>query len=167
MTATTKRRKPALADVVVAVSVFSEARGTLTYNELVARLKSLGASYSSIVHRRVAYLVATEEAANRRTQRIRKALKFDVPVVSVSFLDACDAAREPVPHEPYLLDVPDEPRPRDDRSTPASLASPRVLDLGCCCSCHDSGAASCSFCADAHPDAESSEPPVLSKKRRT
>jgi hypothetical protein len=39
------------------------------------------------VHKRVSYLVCTEDAVTRNTQRVRKAAKFNVTVVSPAFVE--------------------------------------------------------------------------------
>lgn len=42
---------------------------------------------SNTVHKRVSYLVCTDEAFRRNTQRVRKAQKLNVTIVSPEFVD--------------------------------------------------------------------------------
>lgn len=56
---------------------------------LQALLEASGLAVSPIVHRRVAYVVATDTAVRFQTQHVRKALKRGIPVVSEPWLRLC------------------------------------------------------------------------------
>ena len=138
---------------VCSVSIFSEGGTTESYNDVVERLRKLGARHSSSVHRKVDILVASKEAAVQRTQRVRKALKYNVPIVSLKFLDACEAEQSFVDPKPFALDVPAEKVTYSKVTcTPVKDYNSivRVLDLGCCCACHDEGKLKCEWCEQYH-----------------
>lgn len=132
----------------------------LSYSAVRALIEKAGGSVSSVTHKRVHVLVATERAVARRTQRVRKALKHKVPIVSVDYLMACDKAQECLPTAGFVLDQI-EPEPKAEQHAGATTRAParelgkpvvvKSVDLGCCCSCHDSGKPDCGFCADHHP----------------
>mmetsp|Transcript_2177 Transcript_2177/g.3408 ORF Transcript_2177/g.3408 Transcript_2177/m.3408 type:complete len:222 (+) Transcript_2177:302-967(+) len=52
-------------------------------------LKSLGATISPQVHKRVHYLISTENAIQNLTQRVRQALKRNVDIVDVAWVKQC------------------------------------------------------------------------------
>ena len=70
---------------------------------MAKRLASVGSSMSNIVHVRVDYLIATQDAWQKSTQRVRKAAKLHIPVVKEDFVYACLADKATVPMEPYLF----------------------------------------------------------------
>jgi hypothetical protein len=143
-----------------------------TYDTISELITSAGGSVTGICHRRVFALVATERASLRRTQRVRKALKFGIPIVSPDFLRECVAQGKCVPTAPFELEVPEasaielitkvlaknegkvmetaakkrSKRSAREESVPQSV----VIDLGCCCSCHADGAPHCSWCEVHH-----------------
>jgi hypothetical protein len=57
------------------------------------------------LHKNVAALVATAEACTQGTQRVRKALRFGLPIVSPAWLEACVARGGFVPPAPFAQAV--------------------------------------------------------------
>jgi hypothetical protein len=103
-----------LAGVVLACSSYQAGddasnTGTLvsgrTYDSLRDQAKALGAKVSGILHKNVAALVATAEACSQGTQRVRKALRFSVPIVSPAWLDACVSAGRILPTDSFEQEI--------------------------------------------------------------
>lgn len=61
----------------------------VSYNEMKRMIGELGGKISGTVHKRVDFLVASENAVLRVTQRVRKANKYSVPVVRMALVDYC------------------------------------------------------------------------------
>jgi hypothetical protein len=136
-----------------------------SYSSLVEMCVGGGAVTSPQVHRRVSCVVATSCAVLGNTQRVRKARKLSIPVVSVAWLRDSLQAGVPLPFDTYGLlpsrsareeaERVDKPAAgaRFDRSlgdgsvgkekvsshkTEASESLREVVvELGCCCACHD------------------------------
>ena len=137
----------------------SSANGS-SFADVTARCAALGGKYSATVHKKVAVLLATPGAVERRTQRVRKAAKLGVAIVdAASYLRACDGGRRP--------DAADHALRPADGAAPAvepPAACPKAVDInsdaywagavtydgGCSCACHDEGKASCEWCAHLH-----------------
>ena len=137
----------------------SSANG-FSFADVAARCAALGGKYSATVHKKVAVLLATPGAVERRTQRVRKAAKLGVAIVdAASYLRACDGGRRP--------DAADHALRPADGAAPAvepPAACPKAVDInsdaywagavtydgGCSCACHDEGKASCEWCAHLH-----------------
>ncbi len=96
----------------VVISVTSDRDASTTYEELKHRARLLGAAVSGIVHKNVVALVATEQAANVGTQRLRKANKFGIPVVTPAWLKACREAGHVVDMKPFMQPYVLNPRGR-------------------------------------------------------
>jgi hypothetical protein len=137
----------------------SSANG-FSFAEVTARCAALGGKYSATVHKKVAVLLATPGAVERRTQRVRKAAKLGVAIVdAASYLRACDRGRRPDAADHAL-------RPADGAALAVEppAACPKAVDInsdaywagavtydgGCSCACHDEGKASCEWCAHLH-----------------
>jgi len=147
------------------------------YKSVQALCERLGATVSGQVHPRIFCVVASREAVAEQTQRVRKAYQKHIPVVSVQWLQDCQARRQLVPltseyrlleqHQSSSLDASfsaeqhAEERPRDknerkkrkmDRSDNTTSLVEKKLDLGCCCLCHDEDSAldstACPWCVD-------------------
>lgn len=144
------------------------------YKTLSSIIKSNGATISPQVHKRVHYLVCTQQAVNNLTQRVRQALKRNVDIVDVDWIKQCvengsradadeylrnDVARELMTVKEkekqafvtnnggYESDAPDE--------NAAGWSEPIQLD--CCCVCHENGDDNCPWCTDCN----------LNKKNKT
>ncbi|CAM9292201.1 unnamed protein product [Pylaiella littoralis] len=70
--------------------------GELPRKELQATLKTHGATamirvqqVSAIIHKRVSYVLCTPDAIKYNTQKVRKAIKHGIPLVSQGFIAAC------------------------------------------------------------------------------
>mmetsp|Transcript_27141 Transcript_27141/g.43592 ORF Transcript_27141/g.43592 Transcript_27141/m.43592 type:complete len:225 (+) Transcript_27141:205-879(+) len=86
-----------------------ESDGEYTYAKLKEMIELGGGTVSGIVHKRIFALVTTEGAVERKTQRIRKALKYDVPVVGVSFVESCVKEAKPLGTSGFVLEIPADP----------------------------------------------------------
>ena len=145
----------------------------MNYKTIVDLCQTAGATVTSQVHKKVRCVLTTEAALDQATQRIRKAWNKGIPVLRVQWLQECIRINELVSMEGYRIlenqvrqDASgDRKRPCVDGSIKGTLCkalettstskqrdkkpSARVLDLGCCCSCHDiDNAADCPWCAD-------------------
>jgi hypothetical protein len=67
----------------------SSASDAVSYNDMKRMIEELGGKISSTVHKKVDFLVASENAVASATQRIRKAEKYSVPVVRMGMIDHC------------------------------------------------------------------------------
>lgn len=134
------------------------------YKTLTSIIKSNGATISPQVHKRVHYLVCTQQALNNLTQRVRQALKRNVEIIDVDWIKQCvgngsrvgadnyllnDVARELIKvkenenvsvktKDGYESDIPDE--------NAAGWSEP--IELDCCCVCHENGDDNCPWCTD-------------------
>eukprot|EP00037_Helgoeca_nana_P009087 m.80035 g.80035 ORF g.80035 m.80035 type:complete len:230 (+) comp19339_c0_seq1:171-860(+) len=138
--------------------------------DLQQRVIALGATYSPTVHRRLDVLVASSEAVRMQTQRVRKAMKFRVPIVKLGWVLSCEAAGAwvdpllfswppPVPRQPREP-TPSDPAPSGKRSLESSAtqssaisATSKIEWTACYCVCHDDedAAAFCDWCTEGHP----------------
>jgi hypothetical protein len=75
-----------------------------SYNEVCRSCKELGATVIDLVCKRVTILVCTEAAVKQATQRVRKAMKKNKPLVSVTWLEECQKQGRKVDFEEYRLD---------------------------------------------------------------
>eukprot|EP00611_Tribonema_gayanum_P028924 TRINITY_DN7591_c0_g1_i2.p2 TRINITY_DN7591_c0_g1~~TRINITY_DN7591_c0_g1_i2.p2 ORF type:complete len:158 (-),score=46.16 TRINITY_DN7591_c0_g1_i2:14-487(-) len=62
-----------------------------------------GGQVSNIVHSRVSYVVCNAEAVANNTQRVRKAARFAIPVVSEAFVVESAAQQKLLDWKPYAL----------------------------------------------------------------
>lgn len=67
----------------------SSGADAVSYNDMKRMIEELGGKISSTVHKKVDFLVASENAVASATQRIRKAEKYSVPVVRMGMIDHC------------------------------------------------------------------------------
>jgi len=93
-----------------------------SYSSLTARVVELGGTVSKMVHRRVAFVMcaracqawwcarthalgasATENSIRLNTQRVRKARRRGLDVLSPEYLDVCERAGSLAPRDPYKL----------------------------------------------------------------
>mmetsp|Transcript_33807 Transcript_33807/g.88803 ORF Transcript_33807/g.88803 Transcript_33807/m.88803 type:complete len:296 (+) Transcript_33807:160-1047(+) len=154
-------------------------KGTGTAAEQMALLSKLGGVFSPTVHKRVSVVVASSAAVAARTQRVRKAERFGIPIVTPEWLSQCEAVTAWVDpksaawkHEPSH---PSSGPPRDghhheaaapDRAGAGAAVSegdeddatrPRWMPpqewTACYCACHDkeSGPGCCEWCVEGHP----------------
>ena len=92
---------PVLTDCVFALSVGGDGANQ---RELTDTIKRHGGSVSRTVHRKVQYLLASEQAVHRNTQAVRKAnIKFGgIPLLRASFVEACVREGGLVDPRPHL-----------------------------------------------------------------
>ncbi|CAM9213156.1 unnamed protein product, partial [Ascophyllum nodosum] len=77
--------------------------GELSRKQLETTIKSNGASVSAIIHKRVSFVVCTQGAVKDNTQKVRKANKHGIPLVSQDFLAECAKAKRVVDHTAFLI----------------------------------------------------------------
>jgi hypothetical protein len=135
---------------------------SISYNDVCQSCRDLGADVIDLVCKRVTLLVCTEAAVRQATQRVRKALKRNKPLVSLDWLEQCKKRGRAVDFEEYRLDkkAKDALQNRNDRLSAsaeddsglefvpdAGWSEPK--ELGCCCVCHENGTtADCPWCVD-------------------
>jgi hypothetical protein len=144
-----------LKGTIVSVSLWSKPNSSRSFDEKEVKniLVSLGATYSPTVHRKVNILVATNDAVERGTQRVRKATKKNIPIVLPEWLEACVANKREVQIDDYTLSFEkrsssgggsSESKPNNeevdatkDLQSSTLMKHVQRFDLGCCCGCHD------------------------------
>jgi hypothetical protein len=136
-----------------------------SYQEVCKKCRDLGATVSELVSKRVMALVCSREAANQATQRVRKSIKRRIPILSVEWIVACHQQGKLVNMESYRLDSEavkainrrqNERQKQstgtldnDDRTEPFDSPLTKVIELGCCCICHEQGTtANCPWCKE-------------------
>ena len=62
------------------------------------------------VHKRVDFLICGGSAADRNTQKVRKARRFKIKVVKAEYLDACIQAKKRLPLDEFII----QPDKKDD-----------------------------------------------------
>ena len=159
-----KRKQDPLKGMIIAVSTLdvrgkSHTDSESSYKAIADLCQSLGASVTGQLHRRVSCLVCNPTAVNNATQRVRKAVKKNVPLVDVEWIRQCREQEKCVDLEPFRLDnvavqvIESRPvessdavytTPNEDE-LPASVWS-EPASLGCCCVCHENGDANCPWC---------------------
>ena len=55
------------------------------FKYLTHLVKICGATHSKIVHKRVKMVISTDDAFKYKTQSIRKAIKYKIPIIHVNF----------------------------------------------------------------------------------
>ena len=133
-----EKQKP-LSGMVLSISTFSEERNNnkrsygerqllqeenaeapnnsalLSFHSVSSQCQSLGATVTSQISKRVQLLITTSSAINQATQRVRKAYKRQIPIVSIDWLHACNYDKKkngstgevwiPPPIDDYLIDI--------------------------------------------------------------
>lgn len=141
-----------LAGKVIAVSTLTQGDSSADSSGTIITLcKSAGAQYTAQVHRKVYCLVASSSAVKGATQRVRKAWKRKIPVVSIDWIKQCAQTGK-------LLDMDDfrmQEKKSSNTSAPVTsnnadvVLEERTVELGCCCVCHESDdMADCEWCTD-------------------
>jgi hypothetical protein len=134
-------------------------------------LKTNGATISPQVHKRVNYLVCTEQALNNLTQRVRQALKRNVDIIDVDWVKTCVVERRRIDANEYLLnDLAKElmDTKEKEKANCKNNASEVIhkdgyesdlpdenaagwsepIELDCCCVCHENGDENCPWCTE-------------------
>jgi superfamily II DNA/RNA helicase len=163
-----KRSRP-LAGKVIAVTTLAESSAAScpeNFTNVMNLCKDAGAKPSNQVHKKTFCLVASESAVAGETQRVRKAWKKGIPVVDVAWVRKCveDACLQPFGE--FLVGADSSKRKttkvgkgvtkpaskdrdtsvKDDPLREAGWS--KSVDLGCCCSCHESGVTDCEWCVE-------------------
>ena len=140
-----------------------------SYKTIVQELKEAGATISSQVHKRVHALVipsSNKQDTEPATQRVRKAVKFNLNIVHVSWVRDSVQQGKRLPIEPYLLNKNKALNDSNNNSNNnngalkgeaqktvnAQKIKEESISLGCCCACHDmsdiAAATDCPWCVD-------------------
>ncbi|KAL1801065.1 hypothetical protein ACET3X_001407 [Alternaria dauci] len=77
--------------------------GGVTQSALQARLTSLGAAFASGVSADTTHLIATEKDFESNSTKVKAAAAHNVPVVTLEWLDECEATDSKVDESQYLL----------------------------------------------------------------
>ena len=64
----------------------SETDEKPNFKHLLNMVKQSGATHSKIVHKRVKFLISTDDAYKFKTQSVRKAIKYGIPILHQAFL---------------------------------------------------------------------------------
>lgn len=142
------------------IDASDEVLASSTYNALVELCQRAGARTTSQVHKRVQVVVASSAAVHQQTQRVRKAWKLSIPVVKPSWVHRCLQLRHKVDWTDFLYPMGSTKLSRNEAGRsegsstsvvpkPSSSDVRRVVDLGCCCFCHESDSNDeCPWCVD-------------------
>jgi hypothetical protein len=147
-----------------------------SYKEVVAILASLGGKATGQVHKGLTGLICNPSAVRQRTQRVRKAIKRGLPLISVDFLHGCQQANALLSLGEFELKVEDLSEEecstvKDDTGRPygAEIADSQwtePVSLGCCCVCHENGDNACPWCDDCDTNKQSKDKRKISKKKK-
>lgn len=159
-----KRSRP-LAGKVIAVTTLAESSAASSpenFKTVMTLCKEAGAKASNQVHKKTFCLVASESAVAGETQRVRKAWKKGIPVVDVGWVRQCveDACLQPFGE--FLVGADSSKRKtkvgkapkdwvasvKDDANLLREEGWSKSVDLGCCCSCHETTATDCEWCVE-------------------
>jgi hypothetical protein len=164
-----KRSRP-LAGKVIAVTTLADSSTDScpeNFTNVMNLCKEAGAKPSNQVHKKTFCLVASESAVAGETQRVRKAWKKGIPVVDVAWVRLCVEDGSLRPFGEFLVG-PDsskrktkvgkgvtKPATKDRDTSVKDDADPlreagwsKSVDLGCCCSCHETGVTDCEWCVE-------------------
>ncbi|KAG7371619.1 BRCA1 C Terminus BRCT domain containing protein [Nitzschia inconspicua] len=146
-----------------------------SYQQVCEICRELGATISKLVSKRIDVVVCSPEAVQKATQRVRKAIKRNKPIVSLDWIYACrrnntDGRYCKVDMTPYRLEKEalnamehrldnsstnhnnqhnTNTTSSNGQSTSQENFMERTLDLGCCCVCHEQGTTNdCPWCQD-------------------
>ena len=82
----------------------SEAVDKPNFKRLLNMVKRSGATHSKIVHKRVKFLVSTDDAYKFKTQSVRKAIKYGIPILHQAFLSTIlETGVVPLKLDSYVL----------------------------------------------------------------
>lgn len=137
----------------------------LSWKNTIDKCKQYGANITSQVHKRVHALIVSDAAVRNATQRVRKAIKLGIPIVDISWIEACIKDGDRVDWTEYLRN--DEAKEAaeskkkagslggegcdvkfdistDDANATSGWSEP--VELDCCCVCHENGDLECLWC---------------------
>ena len=134
-----------------------------TYGSVSQCCKELGAEVLGQVGKRVQFLICTTSAVQQASQRVRKAFKKKIPIVSVDWLEKCRLEDRRVDFLDYRLDEEaekaiqsrkercdkEENSVTNDEIPPDDAGWSEAKSLGCCCVCHENGTEKdCPWCVN-------------------
>ena len=105
-----KQQQYPLQGLVVSVSTLKGddsndgSSTSYNYSDVCQSCKELGATVMGVVCKRVQFLICTQKAVEQATQRVRKAQKQNIPLVSVEWLEACGKQGQKVDIDSYRLE---------------------------------------------------------------
>lgn len=144
-------QKLPLKDMVLGITTFG-ASNYETTKEIICKL---GGRVSNSIHKRVAFVVGTPAAITQNTQRVRKACKYKIPIVTTSFLQhAEETGLLPAVDEHRLVALPQKTKEKkkkksektknpttkdiESKSKPEPASSQESdKPMTCYCICHD------------------------------
>ena len=83
----------------------SSSPASSSYNTISQECRDLGATVTGQVHKRVNFVICTDSAMEQNTQRVRKAMKWNIPIVKIDWIRQCKIQKVRVDYEPYVLSV--------------------------------------------------------------
>ena len=137
----------------------------LSWKNTIDKCKQYGANITSQVHKRVHALIVSDAAVRNATQRVRKAIKLGIPIVDISWIEACIKDDKRVDWTEYLRN--DEAKEAAESKKNAGISGGEGCDvkfdisaedanatsgwsepveLDCCCVCHENGDLECPWC---------------------
>ena len=138
------------------VYTFETLQDTMNYKTIMALCKDAGASTTGQLHKGVFCLVATESAVLGETQRVRKAWKKGIPIVTPEWIKKCMETKQVEPFDHYKYRQQRESaKPSSKKRKTKQIESTKSVetleegdtlptegwservDLGCCCLCHE------------------------------
>ena len=160
-----KRKGDPLQGMMVAVSTLdvkgkAHTDAQSSYKAISDLCRSLGASVTGQVHSRVTCLICNRSAVRHATQRVRKALKKNIPLVDVTWVRRCHEEGKRIAYNEYCLNELAinvlESRTIDVDTADDALALHEIPEsawseptsLGCCCVCHENGDDKCPWCLE-------------------
>mmetsp|Transcript_26931 Transcript_26931/g.50274 ORF Transcript_26931/g.50274 Transcript_26931/m.50274 type:complete len:205 (-) Transcript_26931:83-697(-) len=77
--------------------------GKIDRERMLSMIKRAGGRVDNIIHKRIRCVISDNDAYQYRTQRVRKALKHSIPIVSPAWVEACFEMRRLVSPDKYTL----------------------------------------------------------------
>lgn len=146
-------------------STGNDAQQQLSWKNTIDKCKQYGANITSQVHKRVHALIVSDAAVRNATQRVRKAIKLGVPIVDITWVEACIKDGKRADWTEYLRDTEAKEAAEskkkagssggegcdvkfdistDDANATSGWSEP--VELDCCCVCHENGDMECPWC---------------------
>lgn len=164
-----------LQNRVFSVSSTCPAGDQFAYKAVIALVKSLGGKISPTVHKRVYAVLATEESISKQTQRVRKAVKKNIPLLRPEYLLESQTQNQMLPLKEYIYPEEVVQKLIDDAEAAEEIEAKRVAQIAdamgeddqedvvvengtladiadkpteCYCSCHELNTPDCPWCPD-------------------
>jgi len=161
-----EQSKTPLQGMLVSISALESANkdNTDTYKSLSEECIKAGAAISSQVHKKVQAVICTHNAVEYLTQRVRKGLKKDIPILDISWVrdSVSRGRRRDMNKDKYNLsafasDVFQDRQENQLKETSTlhknetnndTSTIPSTEEMQCYCICHDTGVTDCEWCVD-------------------